>query len=58
MTLRESIPRQVEKKSRVLEEEKGAWGFQRGDRGLEFLRRKKGQISFFFSPRHYLVLVT
>ena len=31
----------------VPEEEKGAWGSQGGDRGLEFSRRKKGQISFF-----------
>ena len=34
--MRESIPRQVDKKSRVPEEEKGAWGSQGGDRGLEF----------------------
>ena len=34
--LRESIPKQVDKKSRVHEEVKGIWGFQRGDRGLEF----------------------
>jgi len=27
MALRKSIPRQVEKKSMVLEEEKGVWGF-------------------------------
>ena len=48
MALRELIPRQVEKKSMVLEEGKGVWGFGRGDRGLEFLRRKKGQMYFFF----------
>ena len=46
--LRESIPRQVDKKSRVPEEERGVWGSQRGDRGLEFSRRRKGQMSFFF----------
>ena len=60
--MRQSIPRQVDKKSRVLEEEeeeekeeeeeekedKGVWGSQRGDRGLEFSRRK-GQTSFLFS---------
>ena len=45
---RESIPRQVDKKSRILEKEKGAWGSQRGDRGLKFSRRRKGQTFFFF----------
>ena len=44
--MRESIPRQVNKKSRVLEEEKGLWGSQGGDRGLEFSRRRKGQMFF------------
>ena len=39
--MRESVPRQVDKKSRVPEEEKGAWGCQGGDKGLEFLRRRK-----------------
>ena len=37
--MRESIPRQVDKKSRVLEEEKGVWGSQSRDEGLEFSRR-------------------
>ena len=46
--MRESIPRQVDKKSGVLEEEKGVWGSQGGDRGMEFSRRRKGQT--FFSP--------
>ena len=46
--MRESIPRQVDKKSGVLEEEKGVWGSQGGHRGLEFSRRRKGQT--FFSP--------
>ena len=50
--MRESIPRQVDKKSRVPEEEKGVWGSRSGDRGLEFSRRK-GQMSFF--PLHSLV---
>ena len=44
---RESIPRQVDKKSRIPEKEKGTWGSRRGDRGLEFSRRRKGQA---FSP--------
>ena len=38
MLLRESIPRQVDKKSRG----------PQGERGLEFSRRKKGQTFFLF----------
>ena len=56
--MRESIPRQVDKKFGVPEEEKGVWGSQSRDRGLEFSRRRKGQTSFFFSPVYSLVLVT
>ena len=48
MNLRESIPRQVDKKSRVLKEEKEIWGSLGGDRGLEFSRRRKGQTFFVF----------
>ena len=44
--MRGSIPRQVDK-SGVRKEEKGAWGSQSGDRGLEFSRRRKGQTPFF-----------
>ena len=44
--MKESIPRQVDKKSGVPEEEKGVWGSQGGDRGLEFSRRRKGQTFF------------
>ena len=44
--MRESITRQVDKKSGVPEEEKGIWGSQGGDRGLEFSRRRKGQMFF------------
>ena len=47
--VRESIPKQVDKKSWVPKEEKGVWGPQSGDKGLEFSRRRKGQASFFFS---------
>ena len=43
----ESIPRQVDRKPGVPEEERGVWGSRRGDRGLEFSRRKKGQTPFF-----------
>ena len=47
--MREPIPRQVDKKSGVPKEEKGVWGSQSRDRNMEFLRRRKGQTSFFFS---------
>ena len=47
MPFRESIPRQVDKKSGVPREEKGVWGSRNGDRGLEFSRKRKGQTSFF-----------
>ena len=53
--MKESIPRQVDKKSGVPEEDRGVWGCQGGDKGLEFLRRRKGQTFF---PLHFLVLVT
>ena len=45
-----SIPKQVDKKSGVPEEEKEVWGSQGGDRGLEFSRRRKGQTLFFYIP--------
>ena len=47
--MRESVPRQVDEKSRAPKEEKGVWGPQSRDKGLEFSRRRKGQASFFFS---------
>ena len=46
--VRESVPRQVDKKSGVPKEEKGVQGSQGGDRDLEFSRRRKGQMSFIF----------
>jgi hypothetical protein len=54
--LRESIPRQVNKKSGFPEEEKVVWDSQGEDRGLEFSRRRKEQTFSF--PLHSLVLVT
>jgi len=45
-SVREPIPRQVDQ-SRFPEEEKGVWGSQGRDRGLEFSRRRKGQFFFF-----------
>ena len=50
-----SIPKQVDKKSRVSEEERGVWSSQGRDRGLELSRRRKGQIFFsstFLSLSH------
>ena len=47
--VKESIPGQVDKKFRVPEEEKGVWGSQGGDRGLEFSRGRKGQTFFLHS---------
>ena len=47
--MRESILRQVDKKSRVPEEERRVWGSQRGGSGLEFSRRMEGQTYFFSS---------
>ena len=52
--MRESVPRKVDKKSGVPEEEKQVWGSQGGDRGLEFSRRRKGQTPFF--PSTFLSL--
>ena len=47
----ESIPRQIDKKSGVPEEERGVWGSQRGNRGLEFSRRRKGHFFLHFLVR-------
>ena len=55
LKMRESIPRQVDKKSGVPEEEKGVWGSGRGDRGLEFSTRRKGQTFFLtFLSKDYI----
>ena len=56
--MRESFPRQVDKKFGVPEEEKGVWGSQGGDRGLEFSRRRKGQTFFttFFSKDYVTIM--
>ena len=43
--LRESVPRQVDE-SGGPKEERGVWGFQGGAAGLEFSRRRKGQLFF------------
>ena len=46
--MRESMPWNVDKKSRVPKEEKGAQGPQEVERSLRLSRRRKGQ-TFFFS---------
>ena len=54
----EQIPRQVEKKYRVLEEEIRVWGSQGGDRGLEFSRRRKGKTFFStFLSKDYITIM-
>ena len=54
--LRQSVPRQVDKNSEVPKEERGVWGSQRGDRGLEFSRRRKGQ-AFLFLSKNYITIM-
>ena len=56
--LRESIPRQVDRKSGVPEEEKGVWGSQGEDRGLKFSRRRKGKTFFSTSlSKDYITIM-
>ena len=56
--MRESIPRQVDKKSRIPEEERGVWGSWGGDRCLEFSRRRKRQTFFStFLSKNYITTV-
>ena len=52
--MRESIPRQVGKKSGVPKEERGVWASQGKDRGLEFSRRRKG---YLLSYLHYCNII-
>ena len=52
--LRESISREVDKKSGVPKEETGVWDSQSRDRGLEFSRRRKGHLFF---PSTFLSLM-
>ena len=56
--MKESISRQVDKKSGVPKEEKRVWGSQEGDRGLEFSRKRKGQTFFstFLSKDHITIM--
>ena len=56
--MRESIPRQIDKKFRVPKEEKGVWGSQSGNWGSGILKdEKRTNFFFFFPPLHSLVLV-
>ena len=45
--VRESFPRQVDKESRG----------PQGERGLEFSRRKKGQIFLLYIPSDYITIM-
>ena len=49
--MRQSIPRHVDKKSGVPQEEKPVQGSQGEDKGLEFSRKRKGQTFFSYNPR-------
>ena len=51
--MRESIPRQIDKKSRVPKEEKGIWGSQSGDWESGILKEEK-RTNFFFLPSTFL----
>ena len=51
LPMKESISGQIDKKSRVPEEEKGVWGSQSGDWGSGILKEEK---SFFFFPKTFL----
>ena len=46
--MRESIPRQIDKKFRVPKEEKGVWGSQNGNWGSGILKQEK-RTNFFSS---------
>ena len=46
--MKESIPRQIDKKSRVPKEEKGIWDSQSGDWESSILKEEKRTIFFFF----------
>jgi len=48
--MRESIPRQIDKKSRVPKEEKGVWGSQSGGWGSGILKEEKRTNVCLFFP--------
>ena len=47
LPMKESISGQIDKKSRVPEEEKGVWGSQSGDWGSGILKEEKSCLFFF-----------
>ena len=55
--MRESIPRQIDKKSRVPKEEKGIWDSQSGDWESSILKEEKRTIFFFFFPSTFLRII-
>ena len=56
--MRESLPRQLDKKSRVTEEEKRVWGSQGGEKGQKFSRRRKGPKFFStFLSKDYITIM-
>ena len=56
--MRKSIPRPVDKESRAPEKEKGVWGSQGGDKGLEFSKRRNGQTFFStFLSKDYITIM-
>ena len=56
--LRESIHKQVDKKSVIPEEEIEVWGSRSGDKGLEFSRKRKGQTFFStFLSKDYITIM-
>ena len=50
MNLRESIPRQTDKKSRIPKEEKGVWGSRSGDRGFAWNSQGGKDKIFVYTP--------
>ena len=48
--MRESIPRQTDKKSRIPKEEKGVWGSRSGDRGFAWNSQGGKDKIFVYTP--------
>ena len=56
--MRVSIPRQLDKKSGALKEEKGIWGSQGGDRGLDSQGERKDKCFFpTFLSKDYITIM-
>ena len=52
----EPTPRQIDKKSRVPQEEQGVWGSRSGDWASGILKEEKRTNFFFLSPSTFLSL--